>query len=305
MIEAALVPGGIVRRPLHHPAAGRHGHRVGVDSLRAVDRLDDVLRWQMPEGLRPVHRRQLRRQIERLRRADQILLWRITRKHRPHLVLLAIDPRDEEHLHGSAAIPVALLEIRCDPANAGAEALHVHRGVCGMPQRRNAHLILGRRRTARRPDLAVRPRLLRQPLESVVAVGGRSENVVVALGEEVAALVLDDVGVAALDGRQRRTQVCRHAIADVPVVEVVRGAHPDGRHFRRRILRPVDVGREPHAVAHRHHHLALDDGKRLEFLLRLPAPGCLIRREPRATLREPNRHRSKECDQRRRDKNPS
>ena len=93
-------------------------------------------------------------------------LRRVGRKHRPHLVLLAVEPRDEEHLHRAAAIPVALLVVRADAADAGAESLHVHRGVAGMPERRDAHLILGGRRAAGRADLAVRPRLLRQPVDA-------------------------------------------------------------------------------------------------------------------------------------------
>ena len=63
----------------------------------------------------------------RLRAADQVFLRRVWRKHRPHLVLLAVEPRDEEHLHGAAAIPVALLVVRPDSSDAGAETLHVHR----------------------------------------------------------------------------------------------------------------------------------------------------------------------------------
>ena len=116
----------------------------------------------------------LRREVERLRRADQILLRRVRREHRPHLVLLAVEPGDEQHLHGAAAIPVALLVVRADAADAGAEALHVHRGVAGVPERGDAHLIFGGRRAAGRADLAVRPRLLRQPVDRVVAVGRRS-----------------------------------------------------------------------------------------------------------------------------------
>src|SRR2546422_5109372 len=37
---------------------------------------------------------------------------RVRRKHRAHLVLLAVEPRDEQHLHRAAAVPVALLIVR-------------------------------------------------------------------------------------------------------------------------------------------------------------------------------------------------
>ena len=228
--EPALVPGRVVRRALHHAPAGRHGHRVGEDPVRAVDGLQDVLRRQVPQRLGPVHARLLLREVEGLRRADQVFLRRRWREHRAHLVLLAVEPGDEEHLHRPAAIPVALLEVRAHAADAGAEALHVHRRIGRVAQRRHAHLVLGGRRAARRSDLAVRPGLGRNPCERVVPVGGRSQDVVVALGEEVAALVLDDVGVAALDGRQRGIHVGRHAVADVPEVEVVGRAHEDRRH---------------------------------------------------------------------------
>ena len=103
-------------------------------------------------------------------------LRRVRREHRPHLVLLAVEPGDEQHLHRAAAIPVALLVVRTDAADAGAEALHVHRGVAGMAQRGDAHLVLGGRRAAGRADLAVRPRLLRQPVDRVVAVGAASRG---------------------------------------------------------------------------------------------------------------------------------
>ena len=61
--------------------------------------------------------------------AHQVLLRRVGREHRAHLVLLAVEPGDEQHLRRPAAVPVALLVVRPDAAHAGAEALHVHRGV--------------------------------------------------------------------------------------------------------------------------------------------------------------------------------
>ncbi len=224
------------------------------------------------------------RQVEGLRRANQILARGVRRKHRPHLILLAVQPGDEQHLHRAAAIPVALLVVRTDAADAGAEALHVHRGVTGIAHRRHAHLIFGRGRAAGRADLAVRPRLFRQPVDGVEAVGLRSEDVVVAFREEMAAFVLADVGVTALDGFENRAHVGRHAVLDVPEVEVVRRPHPDGRDLAGRVLRPVDVGRQPHSVGHRHHHLALDDRDSLQLVFHLPASRSFGGTEPASLL---------------------
>ncbi len=285
--EPAFVPGRIVGSALDHAATGVHRHGVREDAARTVHGLDDVLHGEMPQRLGPVDRRQLLREIERLRHADQIFLRRVRREHRPDLVLLAVDPGDEQHLDRAAAIPVALLEVRAHAPDAGAKPLDVHRGVGRMLRGRDAHLILRRRRTAGRPDFAVRPGLLREPRERVVAVSTRrSEDVVVALGEEVSALVLHDVGIPALDGGQRGRHVARDPVADVPVVEVVRRAHPDRRHLLRGVLRSIDVGGEPDAVAHRHHDLALDDRNRLQLFLGLPALRLLFRRHRPAPLSE-------------------
>jgi hypothetical protein len=60
------------------------------------------------------HRRQLLREVEGLRGADEVLLRGVLREHRAHLVLLAVEPGDEQHLRGAAAVPVALLEVRRD-----------------------------------------------------------------------------------------------------------------------------------------------------------------------------------------------
>ena len=285
--QPALVPGGIVRRTLDHPATRRVRHLVREDPVRPVDRLHDVLLRKMPERRRPVDRRKLLREIEGLRRPDQVRLRCARRKHRPHLVLLAVQPGDEQHLHGAAAVPVALFEIRSDASDSGAEPLHVHGRERGMPCRGDSRLVFRRRRTAGGPCLAVRPRLLRDPVHQVVAVGDRrTEDVVVAFREEMPALVLSDVGVAALDGVQDVRHVGGHAVANVPEVEVVRRLHHDRRHLRAGSLRHVDVGREPYAVAHRHHHLALDDGERLQLTLGVNAPRALLVRERSAPLCE-------------------
>ena len=200
---------------------------------------------QMPQRLRPVDRRQLLREVERLRRADQILLRRVRREHRPHLVLLAVEPGDEQHLHRAAAIPVALLVVRADAADAGAEALHVHRRERRIALRRDGHLPFGGRRAAGRADLAVRPRLLRHPVDRVVAVGERrAEDVVVAFGEEVAALVLLDVGVAALDRGRARAVMSRGTPLRTSQKLKLYGVRTKiDRVLLRRVLRAVDVGR--------------------------------------------------------------
>ena len=102
----------------------------------------------------------------------------------------------------------------------------------GMAERRDRGLPLRGRRAPGRAELAVRPRLLGQVVDRFVAVGDRrAENVVVAFGEEMAALVLPDVGVAALDGLDDPRHVGGHAVADVPEVEVVRRLDEDDRHL--------------------------------------------------------------------------
>ena len=202
-----------------------------------------------------------------MRRADQIFLRGVRRKHRPHLVLLAVDPGDEEHLHGAAAIPVALLVVGRHAAHARAEALRDHRGECRIALRRDAQLPFGGRRAADGADLAVGPRLLRHPGDGVGAVGERrAENVVVALGEKVPALVHLDIGIAALDGVEFGAHVARRAVAHVPEIEVVRRADKDDGVFLRSVLGAVDVGGHALAVAHRHHELALDDGDLRQLL---------------------------------------
>ena len=273
VVEATVVPGGVVWRALNHAAAGFDRHRVGEDAVGRVDGFQDVLHRQMPERLRPVDRRQMLREIERFRRANQIVARRIGRKHRAHLVLLAVNPGDEEHLHGAAPIPVALLVVGTDAAHAGTESLDVHGRICRVPECGDAHLILRRRRAPGGPDLPVRPRLLRQPVDGVVAVASRrAEDVVVALGEEVAAFVLHDVRVSPFHCREGCGHVGRHAVVHIPEVEVVRRPDPDDGHLAGSVLRPIDVGGQTDAIRHRHHHLPLDNGQRLELVFGLDPP---------------------------------
>ena len=110
------------------------------------------------------------------------------------------------------------------------------------------------------------------PLDHVVAVGAwRPEDVVGAFREELAALILFHERVAVLDSREDIGHVGRHAVVHVPEVEIVRCADEDRGHFAGRVLRAVDVGHEPSAVAHGDHDSAVDDGERLELLLGLVA----------------------------------
>src|SRR5688500_20108285 len=83
-------------------------------------------------------------------------------------------------------------------------------------------LPFGRRRATDRADLAVGPRLFGDPGEFVDAVSQRwSKDVVVSLREEASAFVHLHVGVAAFDGFEFAREIPRHAVADVPEVEVV------------------------------------------------------------------------------------
>src|ERR1044072_7812270 len=83
----------------------------------------------MTQRLGPIYVRQLGREIERLRSAYQVFLRRVWREHRTHLVLLAVEPRDEQHLDRDAAIPVSLFKVRGNSPDACAEALWDKRRV--------------------------------------------------------------------------------------------------------------------------------------------------------------------------------
>ena len=201
------------------------------------------------QRLRPIDRRQLLRQVERLRRADQILLRRVRREHRPHLVLLSVEPGDEEHLHGAAAIPVALLVvgptrptpapnpcgiIAANPGGACAATPICHSAVDEQP-------IV--------PTLPFDQGCVRHPLDRVVAIGERRRR--------GCRSCLRRRSGRARSSRRRRSRasppssccghVARRTVAHVPEVEVVRRAHEDDRVLLRGVLRTVDVGR--HALA--------------------------------------------------------
>src|SRR5690349_14783043 len=120
------------------------------------------------------------REIERLRCANQIFLRCSWRKYRSLLILLSVQPGDEQHLDGSTAIPVSLFEIRRNPANTGAESLRNKRRQSGIAFRCDCKLPFGGRRTADDADLAIRPRLFGYPCQLIFAIGQRrSKNVVI------------------------------------------------------------------------------------------------------------------------------
>src|ERR671921_829761 len=50
-----------------------------------------------------------------------IIAPRVGREHRPHLILLPVEPGDEEHLHRAAAVPVPLLVVRPHAPHPGPE----------------------------------------------------------------------------------------------------------------------------------------------------------------------------------------
>ena len=163
----------------------------------------------------------------------------------------------------------------------------------------DAHLPFRSRGASRGADFSVRPRLRREPVERVFAVRPRcSQYVVVALGEKMPALVLEHIRIPALDRFEDAAHVRGHAVAHVPEVEVVGRAHPDGGYFAAGVLRPVDICGQPHPVAHGHHHLAVNDGHGLEFLLQFLALFFLFRGE-RPLLRDHGRDHTGPCGQHR------
>ena len=104
------------------------------------------------------------------------------------------------------------------------------------------------------PDVAVRPWLRGAPLDGVVAVVDLvAERWNSPSDAPAAARVLDDDGVAALDGAQR---VLRQPDHRRRALVVGRALQQDRMALRR--CGPVDVGVEDGAVAHRHRDVPLD-----------------------------------------------
>ncbi len=286
VIEPALVPGRIIGRALNHPPASRHRHGVRINSVRRIHRLQNVLLRQMPQRLGPVHWRKLLRQVKGLRPTNQILLRGIGRKHRPHLVLLSINPGNKQHLHGPAAIPVPLLVIRGNSSDSRPKTLNIHCRIRRMARRGNPHLVFRGRRASRRAHFTVCPGLRFEPIQHVGSIAPRrAENVVVPFREVMPPLVLHHIRIAALHRRQRRLHIRRQSVAHIPEIKIVGCSHPNNRHWPAGIPRPVNIRRQSHAVPHRYHHFALDNGHRFEFLLRLHSLIFLLLRKRRPLLR--------------------
>src|SRR5271170_5151573 len=222
----------------------------------------------MSERFGPIDGRELLREVERFGGAYEVMLGGVGREHRADLVLLAVEPSDEEHLNGAAAIPVALFVVRADTAYASAKALRDHRSKRWVALCRDAHLPFGGGGAADGSDFAAGPRLRGHPGEFVVTIGQRRpKDVVLTFREEVPAFVHLNKDIAALDSFELRGHVARRTELHVPVVEVVGSANKDDGVFLRRIFGPIDVGCHALAVAHGDHQLTVDYGNGLELLL--------------------------------------
>jgi len=185
-----------------------------------------------------------------------------------------VEPGGEEHLEGAAAEPVALLVVRADAADAGAEAFRDEGGECLVAARGDGELPLGGGGAADEADFVGGPGEGAHPVEFVVRIGEwGAEDVVIAFGVKAAAFVHFDQGVAVLDGFEFSGHVAGGAEGDVPIIEVVGRAGKDDRVFLRRVLRTIDVGLHALAVAHGDHDFALDDGDGFQFFFRGVALG--------------------------------
>jgi hypothetical protein len=101
----------------------------------------------------------------------------------------------------------------------------------------------------------------------------------------MAALIHLHVSIATFDCVEFGTHIAHDTVAHIPKIEVVRRARKDCRVFPGSVFRAIDVGRHAFPVTHRHHHLAIDDGKRFEFLFALITLRDLFRRKAGALLR--------------------
>ena len=131
-------------------------------------------------------------------------------------------------------------------------------------------------RRTEHPDAPVRPRLLRRPLDRVVAVVHLDrDRLPIALGLEATAGVLVDDGVSgAHDVGRRRAQE-----AALEHVAPVRGARHEHRERRIRDRAP-HVGVQHHAVAHRNRNAALEDDVLVDERgdCHVQPPGVVLRR---------------------------
>ena len=137
-------------------------------------------------------------------------------------------------------------------------------------------------RLADHADLAVAPGLRGDPVDGVVAVVGLvDDREPLALRLELAAHVLNHADVPLA-----RPVTAMGGHRGVGLVLAIREADEDGRealygHAVALVRRPVDVGRQAHAVAHRHHHVALFDDagvadRQLRRQLAIRQPDALV-----------------------------
>src|SRR4029079_14493985 len=146
-------------------------------------------------------------QAERLAHALALLVAQSFRILRTRIAVLGVEdvvaiPGSEQQLQRAATVRVAPLAVRADLADARAGSERDRRGMRGMCRGVELELILGRGRAAEGANLAVRPRLLRNPIDGVVAVFARAREVLVfTAGPVTPALVLVNDGVAVLQQR--------------------------------------------------------------------------------------------------------
>src|ERR1039457_4320379 len=190
MPQSTAIPRRVIRRSLDHGTAGSYRHLVGKDSVRRVHRLQYVHLRKVAERFPPIHRRQMLCKIERLRFTNQILLRCVQREHRSHLVLLPIYPRDQEHLDGTAAIPIPLFVIWSHAPHAGPEALRDHGRVVFISKRGDSQLPSRRQGASDGAHLRIGPGLLADPGECFISIREWwPKDVVVPFREEMSALV--------------------------------------------------------------------------------------------------------------------
>ena len=250
-----------------------------------------VLEWRhVPErGLAALPRRRAEELPQVAQVVPDVLL--LLRVAGDVLGVLGVDEERPEHVPLHRATLAALILKAVRRHDVGPDRGQVRRAL-----ERRAHL---RDRAVGAPDgadPAVRPRLRGDPLADVVAVPARVRGG----GVVVDARGLGAVAVAQVD--QHDVEALRHEeVRDLrvaPVGLVVRGMEHDRREAPLDegavARRPVDVEREPDAVAHRHHHvLRHDDPPVRGFGL---APGlnaghrtpCSMMRFPTSSTRSAN-----------------
>ena len=172
-----------------------------------------------------------------------------------------------ERVHHPAGVEVA----ESEHAAVGAARVVRKDGLEGrVALRGRAPLLAGVARDADHADLAVGPRLLRDPLDQVVVVGVLVA--IVAFGLRRAARLRDDMDVAVgdeaarvagLDGtepQRRVSRLRRQDVGDVGALDVlvVQGAGIQDRVLAR-LVRPIDIDRQAGSVPHGHDDVAFFD----------------------------------------------